>query len=465
MERRDFLRVGGVAAGAALLSGCSRLIARNGGSSTPIDAALPTSPTNPTVRLINRLSFGHCPGEIAMVDQMGREAYVDEQLRADQPEDARLTLLLHRIDALRMNGDELRDLPRDELVQQIQRAALLHAVYGKNQLLERMADLWTNHFNIYALKGDGAYRKAADDVAVVRRHALGRFPDMLRASAKSPAMLAYLDNPLNRRGVANENYARELLELHTMGVSGGYTQRDVMEVAKCFTGWGVEDRFLRPKGKFRFDPAQHDDGAKTVLGKRISAGGGIADGETVLDMLSSHPATARFIAGKVCREFLGVSNGPWVDKLAVIYLETGGDIRSMLRPLLMSDQLLVSSPIVKRPLDFVASALRCLDSATDCGKPVLSHLERMGQSPHLWPMPDGYPVKASAWSGSLLGRWSFALALTGGELGGTESRVDELVSSAGGGSELVLGESGRYRSPKAIDSVALCLASPEFQWR
>ncbi|MEA2552200.1 MAG: hypothetical protein QOJ65_376 [Fimbriimonadaceae bacterium] len=467
MNRRDVLKLGAAATVGAALSGCNRLIASVG--RTKPNPALPSGDTSPEVRILNRLGFGARPGDIARVAGMGVAAYVEAQLSATEPEDVRLQLLLSRLDILRMDGEELQDLPRPEMVRQLQQAALLRAVYGKNQLQERLADFWINHFNVYALKSEGPYRLATDTGDVVRKNALGKFPDMVRASAHSPAMLGYLDNTVNKSGVANENYARELMELHTLGVHGGYTQQDVMEVARCFTGWTVETGFLKPRGKFRFDPDAHDQGAKKVLGHTIPASGGQQDGDRVLTILVEHPSTARFISTKLCHEFLGHEDPGWIDRMSQTYLATGGDIREMLRPLLQSEDLLKAPPISKRPLDFVASSLRALDAETDCGKPVVEHLANMGQGLYLWPMPDGYPTKPTAWSGSMLGRWNFAYDLSSSRLPGTQ--VD--LKTLGHPVEMVYGRrpsrhdlvSHLIANRDQAEAFALCLASPEFQWR
>jgi hypothetical protein len=225
---------------------------------------------------------------------MGREAFVDEQLHpTDASEPQILTLRLRGMvgEARDSGAWDLQDLPERDVLRQLSQAALLRAVYSHWQLRERLVDLWTNHFNIYARKNRGAYYTPTDQANVIRAHALGTFPDLLRASARSPAMLGYLDNEANRKGVPNENYARELLELHTLGVNGGYTQRDVREVARCLTGWTIEDRFLRRRGTFRFAAERHDNGEKIVLGHRIPAGGGEGDGERVLDIVCAHPST------------------------------------------------------------------------------------------------------------------------------------------------------------------------------
>jgi uncharacterized protein (DUF1800 family) len=364
-----------------------------------------------------------------------------------------------------MNSVEMEDLHREEIVRQLQQAALLRAVYGANPLKERMVDFWSDHFNVFGRKETVAWRKGSDEESVVREHALGKFPEMLRASARSPAMLAYLDNEQNRSGHANENYARELMELHTLGVDGGYSQRDIQEVARCFTGWTVENRFLRRKGTFRFDEDRHDDGEKTVLGEPIPAGGGERDGDRVLEIVSTHPSTARFLAKKLTIYFLGRRSESVERSIARAYTRTGGDIRAMLRPILLSDELLQGRPILKRPLDLVASALRALDGTTDGGSAIQAHLAAMGQAPYEWPMPDGYPVKPTAWSGSMLPRWNFAFALASGRIRGTEleggglSREEQV--------EALLGVRPSFDLLAAVerDGLGVALAAPEFQWK
>jgi uncharacterized protein (DUF1800 family) len=324
----------------------------------------------------------------------------------------------------------------------------------------------------------GAYRKGEDETRVVREHALGKFPDLLRASAHSPAMLAYLDNQVNERGVANENYARELMELHTLGVRGGYTQKDVAEVARCFTGWGIETRFLRAKGKFRFDPDRHDDGAKVVLGHRIPAGGGESDADQVLTILANHPQTARFVSARMCRHFIGEERDALIERTAETYRVSGGDIREMLRTLLLAPELLEAPPIAKRPLDFVVSGLRALNARTDGGKSLQEHLDRMGQPLYQWPMPDGYPERTSAWTSSLLARWNFAIALGEGRVKGTDLDLKDLlarIDGSGPHDKLATVTHGKSSGPLVTTLAkhaaeprrvaALCLAAPEFQWR
>ncbi len=466
-SRRDLLKAATAGSIAVAIGGCNPITSRVARRDPPLP--LPNGPIEPTTRLLGRATFGHRPGDIARVKLLGAAAFVDEELAAGRDEDPRLRLLINRLEIFQFGASDLEDFHKEEVIEQLHEASLLHAIYGANQLHERMVDLWSDHFNVYDLKGDTAFRQGAEDTSVIRKNALGKFPDLLRASAHSPAMLGYLDSQLNRRGVANENYARELMELHTLGVHGGYTQRDVQEVARCLTGWTIENRFLHRKGTFRFDPDRHDVGEKTVLGHRIAAGGGQEDGEQVLDILAAHPSTARFVATKIVRYFLGTADEAWIKRTTETYLSTGGDIKAMVRPILLSPELLTSPPMIKRPLDLVASAVRATNTDTDGGTALRDHLNQMGQVAHGWPMPDGYPMRTTAWTGSMLPRWNFALALaqdrirgcTTGELGASAFEAthgrhphesDQALLAACDGKDLKT-------------ALALCLASPSFQWR
>jgi len=466
-SRRDLLKAAAAGSAVAVVGGCTPIASRLARHDPPLP--LPAGPVDGTTRLIARTTFGHRPGDVARVKQMGHAAFVEQELKTDQSEDMRTRFLLDQLDELEFDSGDQEEFPKEEIVQQLHRAALIHAIYGPNQLQERMVDLWSDHFNVYALKEDTAFRAHADDADVIRKNALGTFPDLLRATAHSPAMLGYLDSQLNRKGGANENYARELMELHTLGVHGGYTQRDVQEVARCFTGWTIENRFMRQKDTFRFDPDRHDDGEKIVLGQRIAPGGGQMDGEMVLAILSMHPNTARFVSTKIVRYFLGSPDEKWVARTAQTYLETHGDIREMLRPLLLSDALLSGPPMIKRPLDMVVSSMRAAAADSDCGQALVAHLIDMGQAAHGWPMPDGFPMRTSAWTGSMLPRWNFAVALAHGRIGGTST--GELGASPFEASHGRHPEDSDHELIAACDgkdpqtALALCLASPSFQWR
>ena len=276
-----------------------------------------------------------------------------------------------------------------------------------------MVEFWSDHFNIHLVNGLGPTLKPADDLQVIRSHALGNFRDLLHASAKSPSMLFYLDNFLNVASAPNENYARELMELHTLGVDGGYTETDVKEVARCFTGW----TFVFPPnvdyGTFIFDLNAHDAAAKAVLQNIISAGGGQTDGEQVLDILAAHPSTAQFIATKLCRRF--ISDTPTqagIDAVAEAFTISGGDIKDTLRALFATDAFRNSADLkLTRPAEYLAGLVRTLapDTSypTDDGLLFFFAQSILGQVPFYWPTPDGYPDEQSYWAstGGMLNRW------------------------------------------------------------
>ena len=333
---------------------------------------------------------------------------------------------------------------RDELT----RHSLLRAIYSRRQLFEVMVEFWTDHLNIDLEKGDCIYLKPSDDRDVIRKHALGSFHDLIRASATSPAMLVYLDGKSNkvRKGTddkPNENYARELMELHTLGVHGGYTQTDVREAARCLSGWtyDIKRKFALHRGDSFFKPDWHDDGAKTELGQNIAAGGGEKDLEALVKIVCSHPSTARFIARKLCVRFISYDPPQGiVDRVAAEFTRTGGDIKSLLRMVLNSQEFAASSgQLLKRPFRFMVTALRALAADTHVHSSPFSHhtgqlteyLTRMGHGPFQYPTPDGYPDHEAPWMGTLMWRWNFAMALTDRKLGGVELPMAEMEKALG----------------------------------
>ncbi len=473
-SRRDCLKTGIGATLAGVAAGCGPLASRVAERQTRAKPKPVAVSHSQEVRLLNRAGFGPSPADFERVTKEGFESTVNRLLEAKEDEPLALNLQLSRLDVLQLHPTELLDFPEDEVMRQLQQAAILRAAMGANPLFERISDFWSNHFNIYGRKGYASIRKGKEETEVVRQNALGKFPDMLKASAHSPAMLAYLDNSSSRNGNPNENYARELMELHSLGVDGGYNHHDIREVARCFTGWTIEKRFLKPRETFRFNEDLHDKGEKVVLGHRIPAGGGIEDGEQVLDLLANHPSAARFIAGKLCRYILGSSGGKWIEPTAKTYLATGGDIRQMLKPLLLSKELHESEPILKRPFDYVVSALRATGATTDGGKPLLRWLENMGQASYEWPMPDGYPDRNSAWTGSMLSRWNFAFALASDSIGGTRISKEIVESPLKDRASMlfcrpIVADDGKLLAAMAnLDErgqAAALIASPEFQWR
>lgn len=464
-SRRTILQALVAGAGVAALGGCTRVVER---MSPPLSEAWPRVPEAAppaAYRLASRLGYGPVAGQVEEIERIGQESYVLRQLDADFEEPTALQMRLRRLDIETFGAYDLRDLPEAEILRQLQQAALLRALYSPNQLKQRMVEAWSDHFNVFARKGLAAYRKAESERTVIRPNALGSFPAMLKQMARSTSMLLYLDNQQNRAGTPNENFARELLELHTMGVDGGYTYDDIRDVARCFTGWSEERRFLRPKGSFRFIAELHDDGEKMVLGRRIPAGGGVRDGEQVLDLLAKHPSTARNISRRLCRLFLGEAPDAWVESMSKTYLSTQGQIREMIRPLLLSSALLDSAPILKRPMDFLVSSLRATGAESDASRPLQAHLEAMGQPLYQWPMPDGYPTDTSAWSGSLLARWNFAMEFAQGGIQGTQAASPLSDPRAWRTAHLIPDHPAFAEAASETEALALALMSPSFQWR
>ena len=437
LNRRQFLKAGSLLAGSLTLAGCNSQVQQFLAPAAAFET-WPDPTSNPNWRLLNRLTFGPRPAERRRLADIGPQAFIEEQLAPDSlTEDPGFLLRLRRLESLHLDVTALFDMPEQTTMRQLQQAALLRAVYSHRQLHEIMVNFWSDHFSIAQLKDDCAWLKTIDDRDVIRPHALGNFQDLLFASAHSPAMLIYLDNQENVTGSPNENYARELMELHTLGVEGGYSQKDVQELARCLTGWTVKEHFYR--GQFTFNAEIHDTGPKHVFGLNIPAGTMQAGGEAVLEMLANHPATARFIATKLTRRFIADDPPPaLVARAADTFLKTGGDIKAVLRAILLSPEML-DAPApprkLKRPFNFVAGALRQLNADTDGSQPLLTYLSQMGQPLFQWLTPDGFPDFALAWQGSLLTRWRFAMALAHGQIPGTTVDLDKLVALAEGSTD------------------------------
>lgn len=417
--------------------------------------------------LLSRITFGPTPVETETVKSKGLLPYLEEQLHPEKIPDPLVEDKIAKLKTLRLSSQELLELypspqqakargmevsrmqsPR-YVILELQQAKLLRAIYSRRQLFEVMVDFWTNHFNVFAGKGADRWLVTSYDRDTIRPHALGRFRDLLLATAKSPAMLFYLDNwlsvspdavinrpranaaPAARRGI-NENYARELMELHTLGVDGGYTQKDVVEVARCFTGWTIR----RPRGQpeFLFDARMHDQGEKVVLGTRIPAGGGMEDGVKVIDLLARHPSTARFIAGKLARRFVSDDPPPsLVDQVAKAFHDSDGNIKEAVRVLVRAPEFLAPEAVqakIKKPLEFVASALRVAEAETNASPALLRSLVRMGEPLFLAQPPTGFPDTASTWVSPdmLLTRLNFALDLTANRIAGTRVKNGEALA-------------------------------------
>lgn len=501
------------------------------------------------VHLLNRLGYGPRPGDVERVKRIGIDKYIDQQLHPERIDDSAVQSRLTWMESLGMPVADLYDkypapgevarqlglrapeqanqqanpnqqseqekagvannamegdaaqreyrqkltayysekglkLPQ-RLLLELQAHKIVRAVYSERQLQEVMSDFWYNHFNIFWGKGADRWLTTSFEMSAIRPNTMGKFKDLLLATAKSPAMLFYLDNfqsmspdsqlptrrgmgrggQLQRRGRLlgqaasdqqpeqmsaeqrraqavnqlrnrkrgiNENYAREIMELHTLGVDGGYTQKDVQEVARAFTGWTINQP--RQNGSFIFREWMHDDGEKIVLGQKIAAGGGVKDGEKVIEILSRHPNTAKFIATKLSRRF--VSDNPpasLVGRVAAVYLKTDGDIREMLRTIFTSEEFNSKDAYrakIKSPFELAVSAIRALGGDTTGAFQIPQFIAKMGQPLYLYQAPTGFPDRADQWvnTGALLERLNFGLALSSNRLRGTSVNLKRVAA-------------------------------------
>jgi uncharacterized protein (DUF1800 family) len=378
-------------------------------------------------------------------------------------------------------------------------AKLFRAIDSARQLEEVLADFWLNHFNVFNGKGSVRFLLTSYERDAIRPHVFGRFRDMLLATARHPAMLFYLDNwlsqapreeapaqstaigaPARQLGL-NENYGRELMELHTLGVDGGYTQADVVNVARAFTGWTIREP--NRYGEFFFDPAMHDRNEKVVLGHTIPAGGGEDDGLKVIDILVRHPSTARFISHKLAQRF--VADRPpqaLVDRMAATFRRTDGDLRAVMETLVLSREFLSEGAWrakVKSPLELVVSSLRTLNAEVTDTTVIAQRIAELGQPLYAKAEPTGYPNTSDMWTSSagLLGRMNFASALASGQIAGV--KVDTTPLQSGGSRQSaarLLGAAPSAATAAAIEKglqgtasgevlAAIVIASPDFQKR
>jgi uncharacterized protein (DUF1800 family) len=515
-------------------------------------SAVPSRPDDKTIlHVLNRIGFGARPGDVERVREIGLARYIDTQLSPERIADDAMASRLSGFETLALSSrriaedyympaqmarrqdkqqagktaaaetadpagkkrtPEEMELARKqrEVVVELTEQKILRAAYSERQLEEVMTDFWFNHFNVFAGKGPTQQYLTEYERDVIRPHVLGKFRDLLGATAKSPAMLFYLDNwqsvdpqagerlqaqremqmerrrargfggraapvPMSaapakgpqKRGL-NENYGRELMELHTLGVDGGYTQDDVVNVARAFTGWTIDQP--RQGGGFHFEPRFHDEGEKVVLGHKIKARGGQSDGEQVLDILARHPATARFIAPKLARRFVADTPPPaLVDRAAARFRETDGDIREVVRTIVTSPEFFAPEAYrakVKSPFEFVASAVRATSSEVVDALPLVQAVRQLGMPLYMCQPPTGYADRADAWvnTGALLNRMNFALQLVSGKMRAVRPG-DGAVSAALGGdiSAATAATIAKASDPGQI--AALTLGSPEFQRR
>lgn len=463
------------------------------------------TPQQAAAHLLSRFTYGGTPGEVENVVAMGIEKWFDQQLKAGLT-DEKLEQRLSEYGSLKLTNtqavntylksgqvyrmaieegviikdsvdkptpkaykeklqafmDQKGFRPERELVEQFSNQKVLRAIYTSNQLEEVLTEFWFNHFNVSFTKGDCEEFIPAYERDVIRPNSLGHFENLLIATAKSPAMLMYLDNfssvgenddpeqVAKRKAKGrklqglNENYAREVMELHTLGVDGGYTQADVTEAARVLTGWTVypmgrgdraagiekvgEDRMKERgfvhDGDFLFTPNRHDTGEKTVLGKHFGPGGGYEEGVQLLSMLAHHPSTAQFISRKIAVRFVN-DNPPatLVDKMAKVFTSKNGDIREVLIAMVTAPEFWSDAALrekTKSPFELAVSAVRSLGAEVADPEQITNWMKRMGQKLYFYQDPTGFPDRAQYWinPGSLLNRVNFGLALAGGHVKG-----------------------------------------------
>jgi len=453
----------------------------------------------------SRLTFGPTPETLAAIHKIGVDKWVAQQLHPEKiAEDPALAARLKRYASVGLTNAQMMEkypfrpgqgkggaanvrLVYTELAE----TKLLRAVHSNHQLEELLADFWFNHFNVFFDKGFDRVLVTSYERDAIRPHVLGNFKDLLLATSKHPAMLFYLDNwrsvspdrapRRNQKRVLglNENYARELLELHTMGVDNGYTQQDVTEVARCFTGWSIAD--IREGATFKFNALLHDQKEKKVLGQTIPAGQGEEDGLQVLDILLNHPATAKYISMKLAQRF--VADEPpstLIAKMATTFAKTHGDLREVMRTMLTAPEFWSPAAYkakMKMPFEMVASALRATGAEIDNTTAIHQELKTLGQPLFRKVEPTGYYPFAAEWtnSASLLGRMNFGTQLARNKVRGIRVDLDKKLSGKTAPAEIAQAlllhppAAGTVKALQTGSSPAhvagLVLGGPEFQRR
>jgi hypothetical protein len=433
------------AAALVAMCGCSSLRSH---SETSVAPAQKLSETERVTHVLSRLTFGARPGDAERVAAMGVDRWIDQQLHPESIGDSTVVVALAGIPpwskptanvaSLTAPLRPYASMPMTALMKDTAaRAALFRVGYAlislgapndlfaagkivraqvsERQLLEVMSDFWENHFSVYSGKMPSREALITWDRDVLRPRALGKFRDLLGATAHGPAMLFYLDNHLSTNRGLNENYARELLELHTLGVDGGYTQHDVIEVARALTGWTISPS--PNPSVFLFRRELHDTGSKTVLGHTLRAGRGIEDGEEVLDILARHPSTAHYISLKLARRLVSDDPPPaLVDRAAATFKRTDGDIAQVVRTIVTSPEFFSRAAFrakVKTPFELVVSARRAVGASADTTPALARLIAQLGQPIFGHATPEGWPDRGAAWmnSGTIYNRIRFATDL------------------------------------------------------
>jgi uncharacterized protein (DUF1800 family) len=437
-------------------------------------------------RLVRRLTLGITPAEVQRVNSMGYQGYLNYQLNSSRIDDTAVeNTISQKWPLMAQTSDTLFSADAGQVQSQLRDSTLYRSAFSQRQLHQRMVEFWSDHFNQDIDKV--GYLLVADQRDVIRKNALGKFPDLLKASAHSASMMVYLDQNTSRNTAPNQNYAREIMELHTLGVDGGYTQNDVAELSRVLTGWTIQGR-----GQFVFRPELHDWGSKTVLGVTIPAGSpslgadGIKEGEQMLDLLASHPSTARFIATKMLRWLLTPSpSETQIAAVASAYRATGGDIKAMVRAILNETWLPASPMKLKRPSHFLISTMRSTNAQVTSATNLSNSLTNLGQQLFAWDTPDGYPDKIEYWAGNILPRWSFATSMsnfnsattvlvdtTAYRAGSPDAAIDLMDQNFFGGEMPLVTrtgllsylKAGTFNDTRVRETLALAMSANAFQW-
>lgn len=403
--------------------------------------------SDPVLRLVRRITMGMNPEEVALARRLGYAGYLDYQLRASAIDDSAIeAIIAARLPMTQMPAATLATQDGNEVANQLADATWYRAAFSKAQLRERMVEFWTDHFTISLNKV--GYLKMVDDRDVIRPFALRTFPELLRATSQSGAMLVYLDQNRSRTPTPNQNYAREIMELHTLGVDGGYSQTDVAELSRILTGWTTTG-----PGTFAFNRNFHDRNAKTFLGRSFPSMLVTAtdvqmkgEGDAAIQMLVAHPSTAAYISLKMARWLLAYEPPQAVvDATAATYMSTGGDITAMIRTILSGKNLMVSPAKYKRPFHLAVSAMRGMGATVVNIRSARRRADQMGMPVFMWEQPNGYPDRVDWWSGLVISRWSYMQYLST-QNSATTTRVN----------------SAPFRSPDTADGVIAQIATRLF---
>ncbi len=439
-------------------------------------------------KLVRRMCIGPTPADYALAESLGYEGFIAYHVDYESIDDSALDARLATNPTVNSAPWQLSGYGAAVLAEWFAESAIERSIYTRRQFYERMVELWRDHFNISINKYPGIFMLPVDDRQVVRAYTFNSFANMLIASTNSPGMLAYLDNDHSVAGAVNENYARELLELHSFGVDNGYTQQDVIELARCLTGWGMDPPSAVPgSGTFRYNNALHDQGPKFFLGQAIPPNGGYSDGFNSVARIATHPITAGFIATKLCTWLVGEGTPQGViDEVSQIYIDSTGWIPDMVAAALRPNVMFDAPLKFKRPLHLVASALRVLPHTLTDPAGLRALLSAAGHLPYNWSPPNGYPDKISHWTGLVVNRWNFAFKMVDGSIPGLSVDFAGFLSGQTTAQQVMnhidqqffAGEMGSVdktaihdylaidpsSSQRRAEAVALSICSPSFQW-